>query len=90
MAVAMSGGLADCDEIIAKRVQEVAGKRGWTMTQVALAWIKGRGCNPIVGLNSTSIQRLDEACALRDVKLTEDEMKYLEEPYKAKAVVGHF
>lgn len=60
------------------------------MAQVALAWTKAKGCIPIVGLNSTSIQRLDEACALRDVNLTEEEVEYLEAPYVPKAVTGHF
>ena len=87
--VAMSGGLTEADEIINKRVQEVAEKKGGKMSQVALAWIIEKGCIPIVGLNSTSIERLDEVCAVRDMKLTADEMKYLEEPYAPKPVVGH-
>ncbi len=59
------------------------------MSQVALAWIREKGCIPIVGLTSTSIERLDEACAVRDMRLTADEMKYLEEPYAPKPVAGH-
>lgn len=88
-SIAMSGGLTDADKAINKRVQEVAEKKGWKMSQVALAWIRDKGCIPIVGLNSTSIQRLDEACAVRDMRLTVDEVKYLEEPYVPKPVYGH-
>lgn len=88
-SVAMSGGISEADIAIIGRVQELAEKKGWKMSQVALAWIRGKGCIPIVGLNSTSIQRLDEACAIRDKKLTEEEMKFLEEPYVAKPVLGH-
>lgn len=87
--VAMSGGLTEADETIIRRVQEIADKRGWKMSQVALAWVRGKGCIPIVGLNSPSIQRLDEACAIRDMRLTEGEMKYLEEPYAPKPIGGH-
>ena len=90
MAVAMSGGLTEADEIINKRVQDVAERKGWKMSQVALAWIRGKGCIPIVGLNSNSIERLDEACAVRDMRLTAHEMKYLQEPYASKPIVGHF
>ena len=88
-SIAMSGGLTEADEIINKRVQEVAERKGWKMSQVALAWIREKGCIPIVGLTSTSIERLDEACAVRDMRLTADEMKYLEEPYAPKPVAGH-
>ncbi|KAL8758663.1 MAG: hypothetical protein Q9184_003859 [Pyrenodesmia sp. 2 TL-2023] len=89
MNLAMSGGLTEADETIIERVQEVAGKKGWKMSQVALAWIRGKGCTPIVGLTSASISRLDEACAVREMKLSADEMKYLEEPYVPKPVSGH-
>jgi len=87
MSIAFSGGLTEADETINKRVQEVAEKKGWNMSQVALAWIGGKGCIPIVGL--ASVERLDEACAVRDMRLTEDEIKYLEEPYAPKPVAGH-
>jgi len=89
MVAAMSGTLTEADQIINKRVQELAEKNGLKMSQVALAWIRGKGCIPIIGLNSPSIERLDEACAIRDMKLTADEMKYLEEPYTPKPVAGH-
>ncbi|KAL6716801.1 hypothetical protein ACLMJK_004713 [Lecanora helva] len=89
MSVAMSGGITEADAVINERVQEVAEKKGVKMSQVALAWIREKGCIPIVGLNSTSIQRLDEACALRDMSLTGEEVEYLEEPYVPKPVSGH-
>jgi aryl-alcohol dehydrogenase-like predicted oxidoreductase len=89
MIAAFSGPLTEADQIIIKRVQELAEKKGLKMSQVALAWLRGKGCIPIVGLNSTNIERLDEACDIRDMKLTADEMKYLEEPYAPKAVAGH-
>ncbi|KAL8910194.1 MAG: hypothetical protein Q9171_004492 [Xanthocarpia ochracea] len=89
LSAAMSGGLTEADEAINKRVQEVAEKRGWKMSQVALAWLRGKGCVPIMGLTSANVQRLDEACAVKDLKLTEDEMRYLEELYVPKQVVGH-
>ena len=89
LVIAFSGGLTKADETINKRVQEVAETKGWKMSQVALAWIRGKGCIPIVGLTSSSGERLDEACAVRDMRLTLDEIKYLEEPYVPKPVNGH-
>ena len=88
-SIAMSGGVTEADEIINKRVQEIAEKKGWKMSQVALAWIRGKGCIPIVGLASTNTERLDEACAVRDMRLSAEEMEYLEEPYRPKPVAGH-
>ncbi|KAL8752370.1 MAG: hypothetical protein Q9199_005787 [Rusavskia elegans] len=89
MSVAMSGGLTEADEGINKRVQEVAEKRGWKMSQVALAWVRGKGCVPVMGLTSANVQRLEEACAIKDMRLTEEETKYLEELYVPKQVAGH-
>ena len=40
----MSGGLTEADEAINKRVQEVAEKKGWKMSQVALAWLREGMC----------------------------------------------
>ena len=69
-------------------------KKGWQMSQVALALVREKVVlrTPIVGLNSASIERLDEACALRDMTLTADEIKsrkYFEEPYIPKPIFGH-
>lgn len=86
---AILGEPTEADKAINKRVQELAAKKGWKMSQVALAWLKGKGAIPIVGFSSTSIERLDDACALRDKHLTEEEIKFLEEPYVPKEVAGH-
>lgn len=40
--------------------------------------------NPIVGLNKK--ERIDEACESIMIELTEEEIKYLEEPYLPKPV----
>lgn len=88
-AVMMNGGITAADEEINKRVQKVAGEKGVKMSQVALAWVRGKGAIPIVGLNSTSESRMDEACSSRECILTEEEMTFLEEPYVPKAILGH-
>ncbi|KAL1744099.1 NADP-dependent oxidoreductase domain-containing protein [Schizophyllum fasciatum] len=73
------------DVAIIGRVAEVAQKRGWAMSQVALAWSARYVTSPIVGFNSVS--RIDTSIV--DGELTDDEAKYLEEPYQPKAVRGH-
>lgn len=57
------------------------------MSHVALAWIIQKGTVPIVGFSN--LGRLEEACQVRGKRLTSEEMKYLEEPYEAKVVMGH-
>ena len=47
---------SDADKMIISRVEEIAKKRGWTMTQVALAWIDKKVSSPIVGCSSVSIE----------------------------------
>lgn len=80
--------LTKADEEIVNRVEELAGKKGWKMSQVSLVWLKSKGTIPIVGFNS--VGRIDEACETRGKELTAEERKYLEEPYVPKNVFGHF
>ncbi|KAI5890018.1 Aldo/keto reductase [Schizophyllum commune H4-8] len=66
------------------RVEEISKKRGWKMSQVALAWAQRSVTSPIVGMNS--VQRVDESIV--GDELTDAEAKYLEEPYQPKAIRG--
>ncbi|KAL1705392.1 NADP-dependent oxidoreductase domain-containing protein [Schizophyllum commune] len=70
---------------IVKRVEEIAKKRGWTMSQVSLAWVKRSVSSPIVGMNA--VKRVEESIVSGE--LTDEEAKYLEEPYQPKPVRGH-
>lgn len=81
------GSVGGADIDIIKRVDELAKKKGWKMSHVALAWIIQKNTIPIVGFSK--LDRLEEACEVRGKTLTEDEMKYLEEPYQPKNNVGH-
>lgn len=71
---------------IIQRVKELADKRCVSMSQIALAWIFSKGANPIVG--STKPQHYDDAVSALEIKLTEEEIKYLEELYLPHQVVG--
>ena len=54
--------LTKTDEAIVARVEEIAKKKGWKMSEVALAWIDGKVTSPIVGCNSVSGNKAWEAC----------------------------
>ncbi|KAJ6108212.1 hypothetical protein N7523_009535 [Penicillium sp. IBT 18751x] len=73
------------DKAIIDRVEELAGKKGVSMAQIAIAWSlsQPKEC-PILGLHS--IQRIDEAVASLSIKLSPEEIQYLEEPYVPKAI----
>jgi len=71
----------------ARRVEEVAKKKGVPMAQIAIAWILAKGAAaPIIG--TTSLKNLEEAVEAVKVKLTPEEIKELEAPYVPRAVVG--
>lgn len=74
-------------ELIITRVQEIAQRRGWPMSHVALAWLNRRVTAPIVGFNS--VARLDDVLDARGKVLTLEEEEYLEEPYRPKWIQGH-
>ncbi|TDL18331.1 Aldo keto reductase [Rickenella mellea] len=76
----------EADKEIITRTEELSKKKGWTMSQVALAWMGTKVTSPIVGISS--IERLDQAIVTGKT-LTEEEIKYLEEPYTPRAVKGH-
>jgi aryl-alcohol dehydrogenase-like predicted oxidoreductase len=78
---------ADCDEKIVSRVEEISKKRGVTMAAVATAWVLQKGASPILGL--TSKERVDQSLQALKLKLTYDEMKYLEELYVPRSVQGY-
>ncbi len=70
------------DQAVAERVHEIAGKRGLSPAQVALAWVMRNPAvtSPIVGV--TKPAQLADAVAAVDVELDEDAVAYLEEPYQ--------
>ncbi|MCJ1267813.1 hypothetical protein MMC22_007699 [Lobaria immixta] len=78
----------EVDKAIIDRVEEVAKKRGVGMAAVATAWVLSKPLvNPIIGLSSK--ERIDEAVETIKFRLSEDEIKYLEEPYLPRSIVGY-
>ena len=72
---------------IIDRVADLAERLGVSMSQVALAWHYKRGVTaPIVG--ATNAKHFDDAVRAVDLILSDDDVAFLEEPYKAHEVVG--
>jgi aryl-alcohol dehydrogenase-like predicted oxidoreductase len=80
---------ADTDNQVVQRVAEIAEKRAAPRTHIALAWLlqKEPVTAPIIG--ATKIAHLEEAVGALSVKLTPEEVTYLEEPYIPHRIVGH-
>jgi aryl-alcohol dehydrogenase-like predicted oxidoreductase len=80
---------AEADRLVVERVAELAAKLGVSRTQIALAWLlqKEPVTAPIIG--ATKISHLEEASGALSVKLTQEEITYLEEPYVPHRIVGH-
>lgn len=70
------------DRPIIERVEEIANKRGFSMSNVALAWVISKGHCPIVGFSS--VARVEDAVRSFDLKLTTEETEYLEAVYVPK------
>ncbi|TRM56993.1 NADP-dependent oxidoreductase domain-containing protein [Schizophyllum amplum] len=77
-------------DAIVKRVEELAKKKECTMAQISLAWVMARpGVSaPIVG--TTSLENLYDLVGAIDIKLSEEDMKFLEETYLPQAIIGHW
>lgn len=75
------------DMKIVARVHEIAEKYNCKMSQVALAWQWAKGVtSPIIG--ATKAAYLDDAVGAFEIKLTEDDITYLEEMYVPHPIVG--
>ncbi|MDD5999128.1 MAG: aldo/keto reductase [Lachnospiraceae bacterium] len=75
------------DMQVVARVHELSEKHGCKMSQIALAWQWAKGiAAPIIGATKTAY--LDDAAGALNVKLSDEDIAYLEEMYVAHPVVG--
>jgi len=82
------GHAKDVDTPVIQRIKEIADKLKVTMAQVSLAWILSKPlvASPVIGC--TKISQLEELCQVFKVKLSEEDIKYLEELYVPHKTVG--
>ncbi|WP_432829435.1 aldo/keto reductase [Dactylosporangium sp. CA-092794] len=79
----------DDDFAVVDVTAEVAGERGVTPAQVALAWLLSKPAvtAPIVG--ATKLHHLEDAIAAAELTLDEKEIERLEAPYVPHRILGH-
>ena len=79
-------GMAQQDEIIIKRVAELAEKHQVTMSEISLAWLLTKVTSLVVG--TTKLQQVEGIAKATDLVLTPWECAYLEECYVPHPLVG--
>ncbi|KAI8265353.1 hypothetical protein K4K58_011388 [Colletotrichum sp. SAR11_239] len=79
---------AEWEKEVNRRVEQLAEKRGYNMAQIGLAWVlhKDAVAAPIVGVSK--IERFEETLAALEIELSEEEIKFLEEPYQPRSTAS--
>jgi aryl-alcohol dehydrogenase (NADP+) len=74
---------------VVERLEVVSGEKGVKPSQLALAWLldKPEVASPVIGV--TKVEQLEELVLAMNIRLTEDDKKRLEEPYKPHPTIGH-
>ncbi len=80
---------SDADFAITGRVVDLAGRRGVQPTQVALAWLLAQPgvTAPIIG--ASKLPHLEAAVQALEIRLSADELTFLEARYEPHRVLGH-
>ena len=75
------------DMAIVRRVHSLAERYGVKMSEIALSWQWAKGITaPIIGATKDSY--LDDAVAALSLKLSKEDIAYIEEPYEPHRIVG--
>jgi aryl-alcohol dehydrogenase-like predicted oxidoreductase len=77
---------AEEDGKIISRVAELADRHQVSMTEISLAWLLGKVASPVVG--ATKLSHIEGAARAVELELSEEETRYLEEPYVPHKLVG--
>jgi aryl-alcohol dehydrogenase (NADP+) len=80
---------SEADFVVADRAVQLAARLGAKPTQVALAWLLAQPgvTAPIVG--ASKLSHLDDAIESLKLKLSAEDIAFVEEPYRPHRVLGH-
>ena len=74
------------DSVIINRVIDLAREYDVSMSEISLAWLQTKVDSPIMG--ATKLKHIETGVNSVELKLSEEDIRYLEEPYKAHDLVG--
>ena len=82
--------LREKDFEILDRLVDVAREKGVAPAQIALAWVLSKEVitTPIVGISK--MEHLEQAVEALEIKLSGEEVAYLEELYQPRDLIGHY
>lgn len=87
VAVSKYDSTQEQDMQVVGRVSELAEKYGASMSQIAVAWLWAKGVtSPIIG--ATKPKYFDDIASAFNIKLTSEDIAYLEELYVPHKIVG--
>jgi aryl-alcohol dehydrogenase (NADP+) len=73
---------------VLERAEEIAKEKDVPVAQLALSWLLHKGVTaPIIG--ATKVEHVEDAVGAVELKLSDDDIKRLEEPYKPQKAMGH-
>lgn len=73
---------------VLERAEEIAKEKDVPVAQLALSWLLHKGVTaPIIG--ATKVKHVEDAVGAVELKLNDDDIKRLEEPYRPHTVMGH-
>ena len=78
----------EVDKVVIKRVKDIADKMKISMTLVSLGWIFSKKLIASALIGFSKIEQLEEAVKGLKVKLSEEDIKYLEESYVPHKIIG--
>ena len=87
-AVGKYDGNKDKDFPIVQRVYQLAKNYNVTQSEIALNWLLNKKPVASTILGATKTKYIDEAIKALDIKLSENDLNYLEELYVPHKVVG--
>ncbi|MBP2658799.1 MAG: aldo/keto reductase [Firmicutes bacterium] len=82
------GSSEGADRLVVERLASVAEKHGVPRAQIALAWLMQTTPVTIPVIGATKFSHLEDAIPSLSIKLTPEEISFMEEPYVPHKVVG--
>lgn len=83
----LSQRLFRLDFDVLERAEEIAKEKDVPVAQLALSWLLHKGmAAPIIG--ATKVEHVEDTVGAVELKLNDDDIKRLEEPYRPHIVMG--
>jgi aryl-alcohol dehydrogenase-like predicted oxidoreductase len=83
-----AGANFEVNQSLVAALRAVAAERGVSAVQMAIAWVMARGEEIVPLLGARKVTQLEEALAAVELRLSEEEMRQLEEAMPAEKVLG--